>query len=275
MLRIGDFSKLSLVSIKALRLYDQMGLLHPIHVDEQTGYRYYAAHQLTRLNRILAFKDLGFSLNQIIDLLNDEISLSELRRLMQLKQAELSQHIETEQARLARVQSWLGQLERLEQAKQDKQKMTNNVVIKPLDAIAVVSSRTILTQYSAIGSLYNGLYQHIAQQGVRPGFCGAIWHDKEYKEQDVDGEAFVIVPKVLSEQGSIRSYNLPAYADAACIVHHGSYRTLNQSYGQLLTWIEENGYHIMGANRELYLEGGAEQDNESYVTEIQFPVAKE
>lgn len=72
MFKIGDFSKLSQISIKALRLYDQMGLLKPIHIDPDTGYRYYSASQLPRINRILAFKDLGFSLEQITSLLDDQ-----------------------------------------------------------------------------------------------------------------------------------------------------------------------------------------------------------
>ena len=71
MIEIGDFSKLSQVSVKALRLYDEMGLLKPARVDNFTGYRYYSADQLPRLNRILALKDLGFSLGQIAQLLKD------------------------------------------------------------------------------------------------------------------------------------------------------------------------------------------------------------
>jgi DNA-binding transcriptional MerR regulator len=65
MLKIGDFSRLSLASVKALRYYDELGLLRPARVDELTGYRYYSASQLTRLNRILVLKDLGLSLQQI------------------------------------------------------------------------------------------------------------------------------------------------------------------------------------------------------------------
>lgn len=65
MLRISDFAQLSRVSPKALRLYDRMGLLKPMEVDSFTGYRYYSATQLSRLNRILVFKELGFSLEQI------------------------------------------------------------------------------------------------------------------------------------------------------------------------------------------------------------------
>lgn len=103
MIRIGDFSKLSQVTIKALRYYDEMGLLKPINVDEFTGYRYYVVEQLARLNRILALKDLGLSLEQVAQVLNEGVSPERLRGMLQLKQAELRQHIADEQARLARA----------------------------------------------------------------------------------------------------------------------------------------------------------------------------
>ena len=58
------------------------------------------------------------------------------------------------------------------------------------------------------------------------------------------------------------------------MVHHGSYSTLSNAYQHLLAWMENNGYRCIGANREFYIQGGAELDNESYITEIQFPVEK-
>ncbi len=93
MFKIGDFSKLSQVSVKALRLYDQMGLLKPSQVDRFTSYRYYSASQLPRLNRILALKNLGFSLEQIAKLLDDQIPPEQIRGMLRLKQAELQQAI--------------------------------------------------------------------------------------------------------------------------------------------------------------------------------------
>jgi DNA-binding transcriptional MerR regulator len=92
MIKIGDFSKLSLVSIKTLRYYDEMGLLKPVHVDQFTGYRYYSADQLSRLHRILALKDLGFSLEQIARVLNEGVSAEQLRGMLRLRQAEAQQH---------------------------------------------------------------------------------------------------------------------------------------------------------------------------------------
>ena len=126
MLKIGDFSKLSQVSIKALRLYDEMGLLKPISVDRSSGYRFYSASQLPRLNRIIAFKDLGFSLEQITQLLNEEVSPEQIRGMLRLKQADLQQQIEEEQERLMRVAA------RLKQIGQENVMSDYEVVIKKI-----------------------------------------------------------------------------------------------------------------------------------------------
>ena len=99
MFKIGDFSRLSCVPVKTLRYYDELGLLRPAHVDRFTGYRYYAIDQLPRLNRILALKDLGFSLDQTIQLLNDELTPAQMREILRMKQAELHQRVRDEQAR--------------------------------------------------------------------------------------------------------------------------------------------------------------------------------
>jgi effector-binding domain-containing protein len=269
MLKIGDFSKLSLVSIKALRLYDRMGLLEPTHVDRANGYRYYSASQLPRLNRILAFKDLGFSLEQIGQMLDDQISPVQIRGMLRLRQAELQQHIQGETARLARVEARLRQIEL-------EGNMPNyEVVLKKIQPMTVASIREIIPNYFAVGKLFDDLRDYLQQQGVKPvDNCAAIWHDAGYKETDVDGEAVEVVDKLLPENDRIKVYELPALDRAASIIHQGSYCTITESYNYLLNWIETNGYQIVGPNREVYIQGGPEQDNESYVTEILFPVAK-
>lgn len=111
MLRIGEFSRHSQVSVKTLRYYDKIGLLKPAWVDRFTGYRYYSADQLPRLNRILALKDLGLSLDQIGWLLDDEPSPAEIRWMLRMKRAEIRQQLADQQARLARVEARLAQIE--------------------------------------------------------------------------------------------------------------------------------------------------------------------
>ncbi len=112
MFRIGDFSKLTRVSVKALRFYDEVGLLKPTYVDRDTGYRYYSATLLPRLNRILAFKELGLSLEEIIHLLEGDLPVDRVREALQSRRAELARRIERERAQLVEVEAWLAQIER-------------------------------------------------------------------------------------------------------------------------------------------------------------------
>ena len=111
MLKIGDFSKLSKVAVKTLRYYDEIGLLKPDQVAPFTGYRYYSADQLPRLNNILILKDLGLSLEQIDRVLRENISADEIRRVLRLRRVELEGHIREEQGQLARVDAMLRQFE--------------------------------------------------------------------------------------------------------------------------------------------------------------------
>ena len=97
--------------MKTLRYYDELGLLKPVEVDRFTGYRYYSADQLPRLNRILALKDLGLSLEQIARLLNDELTVEQMRGMLRLKQIEAQERVRDEQERLARVEVRLRQIE--------------------------------------------------------------------------------------------------------------------------------------------------------------------
>jgi effector-binding domain-containing protein len=268
MLKIGDFSRLSQVSIKALRLYDQLGLLKPTKVDDSTGYRYYSAIQLPRLHRILVFKELGFSLEQIGQLLDDSISTEQIRGMLQLKRSNLQNQIEEETIRLRRIETYLQQIEK------ENVMTISNVVIKKMEPALVASIREVIANYTAIGPLYGEIYPYLSQHGAKPSYSGAIWHDQGYKESDVDSEAIVFIDKEIPSSDRIKVYELPGCEQMACYVHHGSYQTLTLSYNILLKWIEENAYQLTGPSRELYIQGGPEIDNESYITELQFPVVK-
>src|SRR5215470_15209058 len=111
MFKIGEFARIAQVSVRMLRHYDKLGLLKPGYIDQASGYRYYALDQLPRLHRLLALKDLGLSLEQITQLLDEDVSTSELRGMLRLKQAELRQQIDEATLRLERVEQRLTQLE--------------------------------------------------------------------------------------------------------------------------------------------------------------------
>jgi effector-binding domain-containing protein len=269
MLKIGDFSKLGQVTVKALRLYDQMGLIKPFHVDDFTGYRYYSAEQLPRLNRILAFKDLGFSLEQITKLLDENLASAEIRGMLRLKQGELQRLVEEEMARLLRVEA------RIKQIEQENNMPNYEVVVKKVEPIKVASIRDIIPSYPSVSWLCDSLIEYLNQHGVVPNdYFTGIWHDPGYKESDVDAEFAISIESEIPSSDRVQVYELPGYEKIACAVHHGSYKTIIQAYTALLSWIEANGYKVIGANREVYIVGGNNQEDESYVTELQFPVDK-
>lgn len=271
MIKIGDFSKLSQVSIKTLRYYDEMGLFKPISVDCFTSYRYYSVSQLPRLHRILSLRDLGFSLEQIVQVLNEGISLEQLQGMLRLKRAELQLHLSDEQARLKRVETRLNTIT-MEGTMSDYE-----IVMKQVEPQLVAGVRDILPDFPSVGRLFGKVYEYLARSGVNGSelIGAAIWHDKEFKNTDIDGEAVIYLKQPIPVDELVKVYTLPS-TTMASVVHKGSYSTFCYAYEAIGSWIESNGYHIVGPSREIYLycTVPVRQDDDSYVTEIQFPIAK-
>ena len=268
MLSIGDFSRLSRIPVKTLRYYDEIGLFKPLEVDRFTSYRYYSASQLSQLNRILALKDLGLSLEQIAQVLHENLSLEQLRGMLRLRQAEIQQRMVQEQAQLTRVEARLKQIE-MENIMPDY-----DVIVKNVEPQLVASLRDTLPSYQHVGQLFEELYTYLQRYGA-DGLGAAIWHDEGYKASDIDGEAVAYLKNPVPEGGRIKVYELPG-AQMACVVHHGPYNTFSNAYHAALKWIEANGYKVVGPNSEVYLynTNPVRQDDPSYVTEVQFPVTK-
>lgn len=267
MLRIGDFSKLTHVSIRMLRHYDETGLLKPARIDHETGYRYYAAAQLLRLHRILALQDLGFSLKQIGHLLEQDLSTEQLRGMMLQKQAELEDRVRTEQERLARAMARLNQLETPD--------ASYDILIREVPAQWVASVREHISAHTQIGYLFERLFASLPPtQG--PPVTGVIWHDDSFVEGDIDAEALVTLPGPLAETPpGIQVYPLPAFT-MATVIHQGTYLRLPQAYDALVRWLDVSGYRIAGPNREIYLHYTlpSRPDDETFITEIQFPIER-
>lgn len=270
MLKIGEFSKLGRISVKALRYYADLGLLKPAYVDRYSGYRYYALEQLPRLNRILAMKELGFSLMEIEQLVREDLGAGELQRIMKLKHAELAQQVQAEQARLERIAV------RLRQIEQEGRLPRHEVLLKQVAACRVAGIRETVGSYGDLGRLFGELYSYVGRAGAAAPAAPplAIYYDAEYREQDADVEAAVPLAggQRFRSTARISIHTLPA-VHAASLVCTGSYEVLPGAYGSLLAWTQSHGYRAAGPNREVYLQGpGAEIEPARYVTEIQFPV---
>jgi len=270
MLKIGDFSRLSGTTVKTLRYYDDLGLLRPVHIDAYSGYRFYALEQLPRLNRILAFKDLGFSLEQIRQLLDEALPSAHLRGMLRLRQAEIQARLQEEQERLERVEV------RLRQIEQEDKMPEYEVLLKTGEPIQVASVSGVIQDYETSGPIFDRLfdevYAYVHAHGT-PAGCGIALYLRSEQDQGEKVEALAPIYAPLEGSQRVRVYDLPQ-EQMASVVHHGTFATLPQAYQALLRWIEASGYAVTGPSRELYLQYQRGGDQSQYVTELQFPVAK-
>lgn len=271
--KIGEFSKLSLVSVKALRYYDELGLLRPERVDDFTGYRYYSARQLPRLNRILALKDMGLSLEQIAQLLDKELTPDQVRGMLRLKQVELRQQLGEVEECLVRIGAWLEAFE------QEVTMPAYDVILKKVAPLRVVQIRGVAPTIGQIGltldRLFNEVMEYITQHGAAPLAPGiTVYYDPEFCERDVNVGACLAFEGSLQGNDTVEVEELPGFETVASVIHHGSFSTLSPAYNAIFKWIETQGYTISGPNRELNLEYERGGDQSRFVTELQFPINK-
>lgn len=271
MFKIGDFARLNRVTVKTLRYYDSLGLLHPEKIDSFTGYRYYSAAQMPRVNRILVLKDVGFSLEEIALILNKNLDSEQIETLLELKHAEIAERISAEQDRLSRLENLM------KTCKQEAFNMNYNIVLKDIEPIHVAALRDTIPSYSEQGHLWNELAEHIKKHDAKivPP-CMVIYHETSHKyEEAVDAEVIEPIVGDLSETDRIKVKLLDGVKQMAAVVHKGPFRTINMAYSAISKWIEDNGYEIVGPVRELYLKGDwMTDDPNEYITEIQFPICK-
>ncbi|MFC9235857.1 MerR family transcriptional regulator [Streptomyces decoyicus] len=311
MFSIGDFAQYGRVSARMLRHYDAIGLLRPARTDPVSGYRYYEAAQLARLNRIIALKDLGFSLQQVGAILAEEVSVPELRGMLRLRRAELEASLAAAGARLAQVEA------RLRTIESEGRMSADDVVVKRTGAVLLAELSGIAASYGpedigpVIQPLYGELCRRLETAGVTPAGPGLAYYEDapetsaaktpEARTAEEDGPAWtreaiivhagiVITEEALAKAGATTDstsghpgtptptglgfdvVTLPALDCAAAVVHRGPMSRILPTVQNLAHWIDANGYRSAGYARELYLE--CPPDQEKWVTEIQEPVVR-
>ena len=271
MIKIGDFARLSQVSVVTLRYYDEMDLLKPVRVDTFTGYRFYSADQLPRLNRILALKDLGFTLDQIKLMLADGLTPEQLRGMLTMQLNEVEKRLADEQERLRRIEARLRQIEL-----EDKMP-TYDVVVKNTPALLVASRRVTIPTNDQVpqilGPAYKDVYDYLHKHGAKDtGPCFALWHSPADVYENEEAEAVVPIDRPLKGTDRVSVYELPS-TQVAAVVHHGEFEDFTQGHAALLDWIDANGYQIVGPYREIYIRHEKSELSDS-TTEIQFPVER-
>lgn len=268
----GEFSKISRVSKRLLHYYNDIGLLKPAHIDPATGYHYYSVRQLPRLNRILALKDLGLSLDQITKMLQAEVSDDEIHGMLMLKKAEAEQTVLEELQRLHRIEARLQHNQTAD--------AVPDVVIKSIPAQPFLSIRTVLSDEEAIFQLI-GQILHVVPASVGPGVLGAfaaVVHSDAFTQanNDMDVGYFlkkaVKKPIVLADDCVLRMHELPPVETMATSVQDAGSDPVLAGLGKIGQWIEANGYRMAGPFREIGHDVSSLSDLADTVIEIQMPV---
>jgi DNA-binding transcriptional MerR regulator len=274
MFRIGEFSRIAQVSGRLLRYYDNIGLLSPEATDPETGYRYYSAQQLPRLNRILVLKELGLSLEQIAHLLDQHTSVDEIRAMLAARKAQIEQSLQEEMQRLQAVET------RLQQIDSSGQIQEPDVVLKSLPAQRFLAVRDVFAGLHAIRR-----FAHVIAQTIPPRVgsnnlaqLAFVIHSALFDPEAIDVEiGYLLTGNVpqevrLSEDRVLTVHRLPAIHTMATLAHKGSTDTIHLTYGALGTWIERHGWQISGEGRHTLVHLSDEDDET--IVEVQLPVKK-
>jgi DNA-binding transcriptional MerR regulator len=217
----GEFSKISRVSKRLLHYYDEIGLLKPAHIDPQTGYRYYSAKQLPRLNRILALKELGLTLDHIAGMMRADVSDEEIHSMLLMKKAELEQTVLEDVQRLRRIEARLQQNQRSDEAL--------DVVVKSIPAQLFLSIRAVIPSPEEMLQLVEQV-QRVLPSRVDPRVLGplaGIVYTDGFTLRNNDVEFGYLLKKpvedpiALSEEYVLRMHKLPAIQTMATAVQTG------------------------------------------------------
>jgi DNA-binding transcriptional MerR regulator len=276
MFRIGEFAQIAQVSGRQLRFYDQIGLLRPAHADPQTGYRYYSIQQLPRLNRILALKELGFSLDQIGPLLGNEISLAELRGMLAMKRAQVEHLLSEEQARLRHIESRIAQIDT--QGNMEGY----DVVVKSISPTPFLSVRVCCDGMDEVVRLVRAVAEDGGRQlrpTLRDKLIVVARNDRDDSKLDLDIGYSLTRPSNaqvrIAGDYVLQASELPGVATMATVVRPGTNATSHTSFGVIGRWIEANNYEIDGPCREVFLEPITGPPGfDAALVEIQFPIKR-
>ncbi|MCL2578062.1 MAG: MerR family transcriptional regulator [Defluviitaleaceae bacterium] len=269
MIKIGDFSKLSKVSIRMLRHYNEIGLLVPIHVDEFTSYRYYGAEQLSTASKIQSLKDMGFGLSVIKDILNTYGDTDSLRNYLKIQHSHMKQEAEEAEKRLRLLENALKRI--------GDDFMNYAVMVKDIPERYVASLRKIIPSYSDEGMLWGQLYKETASLNMQtstPCFPVGIYHNEGYTESDVDVEIQTSVIGSYKDTENVRFKTVPPITVASCIVK-GPYENHNGAFEAIAAWVTANNYDFDGVMFSIYhVSPGHDPNPENWVTEVCYPVKK-
>ncbi len=253
-----------------LRHYDEIGLMRPAEIDRFTDYRYYREDQLPTAGRIAALKDMGFSLADIVRILEVYDDREQLERFFSARQKELEA--------LARdTAEKLTLLDAARERLRKEEDMSYNVTLKTIPERYAATVRMTIPRYEDEGIIWGKLAVETARMDITeddPCLCAVTYLDGEYKEENVEMMAWKTVKGHYPDTEHVKFRTLPETTVASCI-YKGSYTRITDVYTAVIAWMEANGYAPAGPMFNIcHVSPHETQDPEEFVTEVCYPVKK-
>lgn len=273
MFRIGEFSRLSRVSVRMLRHYDKLGLLVPDDVDPESGYRLYSIGQLPRANKIATLRDMGFLVEDIRRLveLDDEALMRELDRHEERIRAD----IERDERKLADVRALKSAVA------SGTAGLDYEVSVKAVPALDVIALRMTLPSYDDEHLAWEALGSYVKANGVAVSdpyveFCEFESRSDESGEGGVEVVVAVAVDELREDDGPVRFYRTEAFPQVASVMIYGPYENIAPVYASFARWLDEHPlFEMAGNTREIAHRGcWNTEDPSEYLTEFQIPVRR-
>lgn len=269
MLKIGEFSKFTCISVRMLRHYDEVGLLVPEKIDIKNGYRYYTFNQLTLANDIQSLKQMGFGISYIKKMLISDSNLETVKKYMNIKYLELKDKKENIENKLKMLENSLLILNT------GKMQREYNVVIKEFKEMNLVYYRDIVPTYDEMGSMWDNLERAVINMNIKPTnpcYPLAIFNDRGYKESDVDISVCLSVAEKCIDKCEVKFKTFPS-TTAATVTFKGNYYQINDVSKSIGMWISKNSYELVAPNFIIYHVSSHDTNNpDEYVTEVCFPI---
>lgn len=266
--KISEFSRLSRIPLQTLRYYDQLGILKPGMTDESTGYRYYFAEQLLEINRIVIYKELGFTLQQIALLLHEDISTEQIRGMLRLKESEIERQLDMERSRLVRVKERMQLLER-----EGKVNNKQEVVLKRIEAMHMITyaSQGIVEDIPNLFEMFDGLHDGRAKS-LLYGPQTLLWNVSGSKEHVFEFEAGYAVKSDTFKLPEHLQYRFLPSETMATLLFRSDSAYSESACLDLAEWIEQHGYLVRSdqPGRETYVPLSGEPG--VCLIEIQLPI---
>lgn len=265
MYKIGEFSKITSLTVKTLRYYDEVGLLKPAQVDEMSGYRYYNQDNYDKARIIHLLRRFDFSIQELLEALPRIESTDDIAAYLFDK----SQQVNDRVASLKKLQKqMMVEVDKLREVKE----MTNQqaVKLKVLEPIEVVSKR-FKGRYDEVGNYFGGLFKAAGQYAA--GAPMSLYYDEEYTEENADIEVALPVKRTLQKKDATCKV-LPKER-CVSLIHVGPYETLSESYKQIADYMHAHQLTGKTPSREIYHKGPGmllKGNPNKYETEILIPI---